>query len=98
VSSALSDLVDAFQDSEGGSKLPSSHLGAQLFQLMRGPRDGVVGHRARRTLERVQMAKQGIHELGVHVQAGISSARQRLLRLGDMAQVLLRLVEKQAAQ
>ena len=65
---------------------------------MRGPRDGVVGHRARRTLERVQMAKQGIHELGVHVQAGISSARQRLLRLGDMAQVLLRLVEKQAAQ
>ncbi len=91
-------LVDTLQDSEGGRKFPGPHLGAQLFQFMGRPRDGVVGYRARRTLEGVQMAKQGIHKLGVHLQGGLRGARQRLLRLRDMAQVLVRLVEKQAAQ
>ena len=65
---------------------------------MRGPRDHFVAHRARRTLERVQMAKQGVHELGVDLQGGLRGARQRPLRLRDVAQVLVRLVEKQAAK
>ena len=65
---------------------------------MRSPRDGIVGYRAGRAFEGVQMAKQAIHQLGVHIQGGLRGARQCLLRLGDVAQVLVCLVEKQAAQ
>ncbi len=44
------------------------------------------------------MAKQGVHQLWIHLQGGISSARQRPLRLRDLAQALVGLVEKQAAK
>jgi hypothetical protein len=46
----------------------------------------------------MQVAKQAIHELGVHIQGGLCGACQRPLRLRDVAQVLFRLVEEQAAQ
>ena len=44
------------------------------------------------------MSKQGIYDLGVHLQSGFRGVRQHPLRLRDMTQVLVRLIEKQAAQ